>query len=261
MTLYYKEYGHKHAPLMVFIHGGGVSGWMWNKQIEYFKHFHCLVPDLPEQGLSNGDCPFSINTSAEKIISLIEEKGQRKTIIAIGFSLGAQVLIAILSKRPDLIQYAMINSALVKPISYAKMFTKSLVVIYPLTRNKTFSKIQAKSMYIDTDLYETYYNESGRMSKNTFTRIMNENMSFTIPKSFDRANGNILVTVGEKEKKMMKDSMIEIINSNPKCRGFVFPKMGHGVSLAEPELFNHVVEKWIQQDALPLSPTDFIHPS
>ncbi|TVX89494.1 alpha/beta fold hydrolase [Paenibacillus agilis] len=261
MTLHYKEYGHKHAPLMVFIHGGGVSGWMWNKQIEYFKHFHCIVPDMPEQGQSSADYPFTINTSAEKMIALIEEKGQGKAVIVIGFSLGAQVLIAMLGMRPDLIQYAMINSALVKPISYAKIITKSLGVIHPLTRNKTFSKVQAKSMYIDAALYKTYYYENSRMSKDTLSRILNENMSFTIPKSFERASGNILVTVGEKEKKVMRDSMIEIINSNHKCRGFVFPKMGHGISLANPQFFNHVVEKWIQHDTLPLSSTEFIRTS
>ncbi|WP_420488656.1 alpha/beta fold hydrolase [Paenibacillus arenosi] len=242
---------------MVFIHGGGASGWMWNKQVEYFKNFHCLVPDMPEQGQSSDDRPFTINNSADQIIELIEEKGQGKTIVAIGFSLGAQVLIAILSKRPDLIQYAMINSALVKPISYAKIFTKSLGIVHPLTRNKTFSRIQAKSMYIDEPLYETYYDENSRMTKDTLARILSENMSFTIPKSFEQANGNILVTVGEKEKKMMKDSMIKIINSNPRCQGFVFPKMGHGVSLADPELFNQVTEKWIQHDILPLS-TEYI---
>ncbi|WP_425414112.1 alpha/beta fold hydrolase [Paenibacillus assamensis] len=242
---------------MVFIHGGGASGWMWNKQVEHFKNFHCLVPDMPEQGQSSDDRPFTITNSADQIIALIEEKGQGKTIIAIGFSLGAQVLIAILSKRPDLIQYAMINSALVKPISYAKIFTKSLAIVHPLTRNKTFSKIQAKSMYIDEALYGTYYDENSRMTKDTLARILSENMSFTIPKNFGQANGNILVTVGEKEKKMMKDSMIKIIYSNPRCQGFVFPKMGHGASLADPELFNQVTEKWIQHDSLPLS-TEYI---
>ncbi|MEC1750353.1 hypothetical protein [Bacillus mojavensis] len=25
----------------VFIHGGGVSGWMWEEQISYFQRVHC----------------------------------------------------------------------------------------------------------------------------------------------------------------------------------------------------------------------------
>ena len=33
-----------------FYSWGGVSGWMWDKQIKHFTNFHCLVPDLPAQG-------------------------------------------------------------------------------------------------------------------------------------------------------------------------------------------------------------------
>lgn len=42
MVLQYKEFGDSSSPLMVFIHGGGVSGWMWDKQIKHFTNFHCL---------------------------------------------------------------------------------------------------------------------------------------------------------------------------------------------------------------------------
>ena len=56
--MHYKEYGDKNASLMLFLHGGGVSGWMWDKQIQYFTHYHCIVPDLPEQGLSNDEQIF-----------------------------------------------------------------------------------------------------------------------------------------------------------------------------------------------------------
>lgn len=53
MSLYYQEYGDKNASLIVFLHGGGVSNWMWDKQIQYFSHYHCVAIDLPEQGRSD----------------------------------------------------------------------------------------------------------------------------------------------------------------------------------------------------------------
>ena len=34
LDLHYKEYGDKNASLMVFLHGGGVSSWMWDEQIQ-----------------------------------------------------------------------------------------------------------------------------------------------------------------------------------------------------------------------------------
>lgn len=251
MVLHYREFGDTSSPLMVFIHGGGVSGWMWDKQIKHFTNFHCLVPDLPEQGKNRNKDHFSINFSAKKIIELIEEKGKGKTVIVIGFSLGAQVLIAMLSIKPDLIQYAMINSALVQPIPFAKALINSLGLTYSLIKSKTFSKIQAKSMYIDETNFENYYHDSFQISKNTFMRILEENMSFTIPKGFENASSNILVTVGEKEKNIMKKSVTEIIQSNPNCTGIIISNIGHGIPLANPNLFNTLIENWLEHDFLP----------
>ena len=58
--MYYIETGEKNAPLMLFLHGGGVSGWMWDKQIQHFTSYHCIVPDLPEHGESKDGTTFSI---------------------------------------------------------------------------------------------------------------------------------------------------------------------------------------------------------
>lgn len=80
MALQYKEFGDSSSPLMVFIHGGGVSGWMWDKQIKHFTNFHCLVPDLPEQGENSSKDHFSIHFSAEKIIELVEKKEKVKLL-------------------------------------------------------------------------------------------------------------------------------------------------------------------------------------
>lgn len=78
MALHYQEYGDKSAIFTC----GGVSSWIW----EYFTHYHCIVPDLPEHRLSNYEMNFSIKGSAEEVIKLIEEKASGKKVILIGFS-------------------------------------------------------------------------------------------------------------------------------------------------------------------------------
>lgn len=245
--IYYQESGDKSAPLIVFIHGGGVSGWMWDKQIQYFTNYHCIVPDLPGHGKSADSTPFSIHESALKIIELIEEKGRNKKITVIGFSLGAQILIEMLSMRPDLLDTAIINSALVKPIPFAKMLASSMKLFLPLIKNRTFSKIQAKSMYVDDRNFELYYQESILMSKDTFVRVMHENMTYTIPDNFKNVRSRILVTVGEREKSIMKKSLADLINAHSQSTGLVIPKVGHGIPLAHPDYFNQLVEDWIQK--------------
>jgi pimeloyl-ACP methyl ester carboxylesterase len=60
MALYIQESGPATAPTVVFLHGGGGAGWMWQPQIEQLGDYHCLVPDLPEQGQSVNEKPFTI---------------------------------------------------------------------------------------------------------------------------------------------------------------------------------------------------------
>ena len=39
--------------------------------------------------------------------------------------------------------------------------------------------------------------------------------------------------------------------SNKYCKGYSVPGIGHGVSLANPELFNKIVKAWIENGNLP----------
>ncbi|WP_097075399.1 alpha/beta fold hydrolase [Ureibacillus xyleni] len=237
---------------MLFLHGGGVSGWMWEKQVQYFSQYQCIVPDLPEQGSSRKSGDFSIRISAELLNSLIEEKAQNKEVIVIGFSLGAQVAIEMISQKPTLIHYAIINSALVIPNPALKLLIKPFIRLsYPFIKNKTFSKIQAKALFITDNQFEKYYEESSRMPLPTLIRILEENMSYTIPEQFKTTTTNILVTVGEKENSMMKKSALKIVASNSNCKGIIINKVGHGISMANPYYFNEMIESWISKSELP----------
>ncbi|MGE7093192.1 alpha/beta fold hydrolase [Lysinibacillus sp. NPDC048646] len=253
MALYYQEHGDKNASMMIlFLHGGGVSGWMWDKQIQYFTDYHCVVADLPEQGLSKHEPNFSILDSAEKLIDLIEEKAPGKQVVVIGFSLGAQIAIQMLSIKANLIDFAIINSALVRPSPYAKkIISPTIKWTFPLIKNKAFSKIQARMLYIEHDHFQRYYKESCQMKVETLIRIIEENLSFEIPERFNQAQTKILITVGEKEKAMMRKSAIDLVKSNPNCQGVILAKIGHGVSLAKPDFFNRMIEGWVNDGNIP----------
>lgn len=251
MTIHYQEHGDMSAPLMVFLHGGGVSSWMWDRQMKYFNHYHCVIPDLPGHGRSR-NIPFSIGRSAEEIIRLIEEKGKDKKVILIGFSLGSQVIIQLLSESSHLVDFSIINSALVRPITYGKSLIRPTIRFsYPFIKQRWFSKLQAKTLFVDEEQFEKYYEESNQMTCEGLVKIMEENMSFQLPKDFSLANGKILVTVGEKEKSIMKKSAKDIVDANPNCTGITIPDIGHGVSLAMPDYFNTMVETWILAGNLP----------
>ena len=84
-----RECGPASAPTICFLHGGGVSGWMWHPQVEALQGtYHCLVPDLPEHGLSAAIQPFTIEDAAHRVTELIRERGHGGRAHVIGLSAG-----------------------------------------------------------------------------------------------------------------------------------------------------------------------------
>ncbi|MCM3638099.1 alpha/beta hydrolase [Sporosarcina luteola] len=242
----YMEHGNKEGPLLVFIHGGGVGGWMWDKQIAYFKDYHCLVPTLQGHGDRSNETSFSIRENALEIIQLIEQKKGKKDVHIIGFSIGAQICLEIVSLAPTLINSAMINSAVVIPMKYMiPLLAPTIKMTFPLIKNKTFAKAQAKQLYMDGEHFEKYYEESLKMKSSTLINILKENMSYSLPAHFPKSTARVLVTAGEKEKGLVKKSVWEIVKGNEHFESLFVQDIGHGFPVAKPELFNHILEEWI----------------
>lgn len=253
LKLYVKESGNEDASrMMVFLHGGGVSGWMWNKQVSFFKDSWCLVPDLPGHGRSPVEHgSFTIQGTAEQLCELISEKADGREVVVIGFSLGAQILVDMLCRNPGLIHYAVVNSALLRPMPGAlRMIAPSVRFSFPLMRRRWFSKLQAGTLYVGEDDFEQYYAESLRMNRELLVSVLTENMSYSLSPKIAESHAKLLVTVGEKERGIMRKSAEDLVKCNSGAAGIVFPGVGHGIPLASPELFNHTVDGWIKTGAV-----------
>lgn len=56
-------------PIMIFLHGGGVSSWMWQEQIKTFKEaYECYTPDLIGHGTRADEQSYSMRESALEVI-------------------------------------------------------------------------------------------------------------------------------------------------------------------------------------------------
>lgn len=254
MTMYFEETGNKSMPSIVFIHGGGISGWMWHKQVEHFNDFHCIVPDLPEHGKSINEGPLNLKDCADRISDLIENIANNRKAHVVGHSLGGKVVIELLSRRPDLVDHAIVASALFRP-----MFLLNLVhlpFIYKLSaammRNKAMLSFTAKQFkFYDKYSIDNCMADFGRLTSDSLHRLYDQLYQFRkIPFELQHVNVPTLIVAGEKEPKAMKQSVEDIMEALPQSKGIIIKGADHTYPWTAYDKFNDLIRAWINDKTI-----------
>ncbi len=242
----FKTFGNKNNPVILLFHGGGLSWWSLKPQIESLqKNYYVVTPIIDGHG-DDWKNPFiSIEASATHAIAYIKENLVGKVFAICGLSIGAQIVVEILSKESDITEYAVIESALVYPM---KLATKLTVPIYNLSygliKKRWFAKLQAKTLNVPAALFETYYLESSRMSKQTLINLTISNGGYSLPLTLCNTKANVLLLVGQKEISIMKKSANLIHHTIKGSTFMTIHKSGHGeISLMRPEEYLDLLQE------------------
>lgn len=225
----YVEYGKENNHVIILLHGGGLSWWNYRAVAEMLQYeYRVILPILDGHAASDRDFT-TIEDNAAEIIEFIDEKFGGSVLLLGGLSLGAQILLEILSQRKDICRYAFIESALVIPSKFMHSLIKpAFGSCYGLIRYKWFSKLQFQSLRIVPDLFEDYYRDTCGISKNNMIAFLLANSVYSIKESLGSCSAKAYIFVGEKENRAMKKSAMII---HEKLQGSllqVLPKMYHG---------------------------------
>jgi pimeloyl-ACP methyl ester carboxylesterase len=242
----FKEAGQNNFPTMIFIHGGGLSDWSLIPIVDEFqKKFHVITPIIDGHGEAAAETFASIPDSAAKLIHFIDTQCNGQVFAIAGLSIGAQIVTEVLSQRNDITRYAIIESALVYPITGITNFTvPSYQIFYGLIRQRWFSKLQAKSLCVPNNMLEIYYNDSMKMSKQSLINITLSNGTYHLKESISSTKAKVLIIVGEKEISVMQKSAKRLHKEISGSELYIAPGMRHGeISLKYPQKYMELLEK------------------
>jgi pimeloyl-ACP methyl ester carboxylesterase len=262
--LYTATYGNPSNPTIVFLHGGGGGGWMWQPQVVALKNdYHLLVPDLPEHGRSAAIKPFTISDSVTSIAELIRTQAHGGKAHVVGLSEGAQITVALLAKAPELVDHAIVSSALVREMfgmswfgagTWAAMYRS----IEPLNKYAWWARLNMQSNGIPEQFLQEMLETYKTLTAEAFAHVIVENQKFRLPAGLEKVAAPTLVVGGWKEYKVMHQSIEDVAAAIPGAQAYLVHHTGklslsgeHNWSMTAPELFTRTVQAWIKGQPLP----------
>lgn len=246
----FKTFGRKENPAIVLLHGGGLSWWSLRKIISLLEEEYYFVAPIIDGHGEDGETTFiSIEDSARKLIGYIDEALGGKVHTICGLSIGGQIAVEVLSQRSDISTYALLESALVYPIPGTRLLTVPMYSIaYGWLKNKSFAKLQAKSLFVTEDLFDLYYQDSLKISKQSLINITLSNGEYSIKDGLKETKAKVGIVVGGKELGIMKKSARALTEAIPGSEKIEFAKYGHGeLSLVHADEYVDVLKKlWMK---------------
>ena len=241
------EFGQQNADVVMLLHGGGLSWWNYREVAESLaERYHVVLPVL--DGHADSDTPFTtIEDNANRLISYIDTHFGGQVLAIGGLSLGGQIGVEMLSQRPDICRYVLIESALVKPMKLTHaLIAPTFGMNYGLIRQKWFAKLQADYLGIPKALFDDYYRDTCAISKENMIAFLKANSVYTVKPSLSETAAKVKIVAGSREQKSIRDSAEMLHKAIPESSMEILPGLRHGdLSLNKPEQYAKILTDWI----------------
>lgn len=241
------EFGQQTAPVILLLHGGGLSWWNYREAAKLLSaQYHVVLPVL--DGHADSDAPFtSIEENAARLISYIDTHFQGQVLAIGGLSLGGQIAAEVLSQCPNICRYALLESTLVKPMKLtAGLIGPTFGMSYGLISQMWFAKIQADYLGIPRELFDDYYRDTCKISKTDMIAFLKANSVYTIKPSLSETTAKVKIVAGSREQKSILDSVKLLHKAIPGSSMEILPGMCHGdLSINHPQSYARMLTEWI----------------
>ena len=223
------EFGDNKAERVLLLHGGGLSWWNYREEARLLQDdFHVILPVL--DGHAGSDRAFtSIEDNAAEIIRFIDEQFGGSVLLIGGLSLGGQILLEMLAQRKNICRCAMVESAAVIPSGLTSaLIGPAFGSSYGLIRNRSFSKMQFRSLHMRQELFEDYFRDTCRIEKADMIAFLKASTAYSLKDAISQTQARVHVFAGEKENGTVLRSADAVCRAVPGSEKTLLPGLFHG---------------------------------
>lgn len=251
MQLKVFEYGSTDNPSLVFLHGASVSSWMWQRQLDVLaKQYHCVTIDLPGSGDSCLVPWHSMAATAENVGNIIHARCRQSQAHVVGFSMGAYIGLHLLKSRPEVLQSLILSGVTTRPFPRPWITRVMLAIVCQTLRWDWVIRWQSNAMNLPAEFNEHYHKDMKRMSPSMLRRVFDEVLDYELPRGLEGKERGLLALAGDREQPMVRDGLADIAE---RTKGICanIDNAGHTWIVDQPDLFNKIVSKWVEERELP----------
>lgn len=253
MSLYVHQSGCPAATAIVFLHGAGVSSWMWGEQIAALQQdYHCIAIDLPGNGESYQQEWVSFADTAVQVAAIIRQTAAGGKAHVVGLSLGGYTGLHLLQRHSEVVESLVVSGVSAKPFENVGRWRLYLKLMSRVMKWDIFINLQAKMLQIPADAAELYKRDNKRMPTIAFNRIYEEVLGFTLPHFSSQLETRLLALAGDSENAMIKDSLTDFVKQRPQTVAAFVPNSHHAWNAEHPQLFTDMVAAWVASKPLPV---------
>lgn len=250
--LHYSCTGSKNSGTgIVFLHGSGFSGWMWENIIGHLPEYYCVAITLPGHGLSNSTKWVSLEDTARKVGEIIEKELSNMDIHIVGLSLGGHVGLHVMSQHPHLTKSAVLSCIIHDPLPRPTLYKIATTMMMLLSHIRLIQKYVAHRFGMAGEKVRRYLQEFKRIDRDSLTRSSLEVAATPLPENLANVSTRVLVIAGEKERSITRCALSDFKTAFANARTAIVPDYGYGWSGRRPKLFANAIRSQIRNSALP----------
>ena len=243
------EFGQCNPDVILLLHGGGLSWWNHREAaLLLADRYRVVLPVL--DGHAGSDAAFTtIRENASRLIDWIDRQYGGEVLAVGGLSLGGQIAAEMLSLRPDICRYALLESTLIRPMKLTHaLIGPAFGMSYGLIRQRWFARMQAAYLGIPETLFEDYYRDSCAIAKGDMIAFLKANSSYTPDPGLGKTEAKVTVAAGSREQKSIRCSAAALHQLIPGSRLVLLNGMRHGeLSLNHPQRYVQILRQLIEE--------------
>lgn len=234
---------------VVFLHGAGITSWMWQDLIHDLPGIEAFTPDYETL-----QPDFTIEHTARELIRRIQHRFDGKKVHLVGHSLGGAIALKMLELAPEQFLSVLVMGTTVLPMGNMTVLFPLMEWMLPFSQTPMMLNLAARAMQVPPHHLQAFLRDQKNMTRPAFRQIMKEASNFRLSERLKTCPVPVLAVAGSREVEVNCRSTKAIQQHMPFAQACEITGGHHAWFSQKPELFQRLLEHWIGTQTLLKAP-------